>query len=219
MSPLIIGSALVPVQIAVTILLLRSPSGRLTAVAWVAGMVAVRALQGLVFGLILHSGRAREAEGDHHGHILPTVLLVLAVLMYVLAIRELLHAPEEDAPPPRWMTVADSLSPVRAFLLGVGLLLIEPKFWIFTLGAIAAIGEADLDRTAAIVTFAVFMILASSIHLLLIGAAICVPRRADAVLRAISNQLTKYSRGLVITLGLVFGTWFLIKALNGLGVI
>ncbi|MFY9919177.1 MAG: GAP family protein, partial [Mycobacterium sp.] len=216
---MVIGSALVPVQIIITILLLRSPSGKVTAIAWAAGMATVRVVQGAVFGLILHSGRARAADGEHHGYILPTVLLVLAVLMYVLAIRELVHAPEEDAPPPKWMTIADSLSPVKAFLLGAGLLVIEPKFWIFTLGAIAAIGEADLGRTWAIVAFLIFVILASSIHLLLIGVAVCMPRRADALLKAMSDQLTKYSRILVIALGLIFGTWFLIKALTGLGII
>jgi hypothetical protein len=53
-TPLMIGSALVLIQIIVTFLLLRSPSGKFTAVAWVAGMTATRLAQGLVFGLVLH---------------------------------------------------------------------------------------------------------------------------------------------------------------------
>ena len=35
--PLIIGSALVPIQIVITTMLLRSAAGRMTAVAWLAG--------------------------------------------------------------------------------------------------------------------------------------------------------------------------------------
>lgn len=219
LSPMIIGSAVVPVQIIITILLLRSPSGRLAAVGWVAGMATLRVLQGIVFGLILHSGRNRGPGSEHHGYILPTVLLILAVLMYVVAVRELLNAPDEDAPPPKWMTIADSLTPQRAFLLGFGLLLIEPKFWIFTLGAIAAIGEADFGRPLAIGMFLVFVLLASIIQLVLIGITYCAPRRAESVLAVLSDQLSKYSRSIMIVLGLVFGTWFLIKALHGLGII
>ena len=60
--PLVIGSAILPVQITVTVLLLRSSAGRIAAVAWVAGMTAVRLAQGVVFGLVLGTG-ASEAEG------------------------------------------------------------------------------------------------------------------------------------------------------------
>ena len=58
--PLIIGSALVPIQIVITTMLLRSNAGKVTAVAWLAGMTMVRLGQGLVFGLIIGGG-ASEA--------------------------------------------------------------------------------------------------------------------------------------------------------------
>jgi hypothetical protein len=45
------------------------------------------------------------------------------------------------------------------------------------------------------------------------------PVRADAVLARFSDLLTRWNGPIVIVLGLLFGTWFLLKALNGLGVL
>ena len=61
--PLIIGSAVVPVQIIIDILLLRDPKqGLLKASAYVGGMTSMRLLQGLIFGLILTGGGGTATE-------------------------------------------------------------------------------------------------------------------------------------------------------------
>jgi threonine/homoserine/homoserine lactone efflux protein len=218
--PLAVASALVPIQIIVTILLLRSAAGRSTAVAWVAGMITLRLVQGVVFGLILGShDAAPSGSDDGPGLITSTILFVLAIVFYIVAARQWLHEPDEDAPPPKWMAMVETITPGRAYLMGMGLLAIGPKFWVFTLAAIAAIGDAQLGLPASIVTFLVFVVLASGIQLLIIGIAYAVPDRADATLDRISEALTRYSGAIVITLGLVFGTWFLVKALTGFGII
>ncbi len=216
--PLIIGSALVPVQIIITILLLRSGAGKVTAVAWVAGMTTVRLAQGLLFGLILGPS-AIGGSSDGPGTVVSVLLLAVSVLFFVTAGRQLLAHPDEDAPPPRWMAMIDGVTPFRAYLLGVGLLAIGAKFWVFTLGAIAAIGEASLGQTGSTLVFLVFVALAQSINLGILVFAYAAPTRADAALARFSDLLTRYNRVIMITLGLVFGTWFLLKALDGLGIL
>jgi hypothetical protein len=218
--PLAIGSAVVPVQIIITILLLRTPGGRTAAVAWVAGMTVVRLAQGLVFGILL-GARGGDAGGEvgGSGELVPVVLLVLAVMFYVVAARKLLKHPDDDAPSPKWMAMLDDVKPGKAFLLGVGLVAISAKFWVFTLGAIAAIGEAGLGMGGSVVTFLLFVILAESIHLAAVGFAYAAPARADASLTRFSALLERYNGPIVIALSLVFGTWFLVKALTGLGII
>jgi hypothetical protein len=218
--PLAVGSAVVPIQIIITILLLRSPGGRMTAVAWVAGMTAVRLLQGLVFGLLLRGRRGDAAGADGGSSVLVSViLLVLAIVFYVVAARQLLKHPDDDAPPPKWMAMLDGVAPGKAFLLGVGLVAISAKFWVFTLGAIAAIGDARLGSGGSIVAFLLFVALAESIHLAAVGFAYAAPARADAGLARFSALLGRYNGPIMIVLGLVFGTWFLAKALTGLGII
>ena len=174
--PLIIGSALVPIQIVITPMLLRG--GRASAVAWVAGMTVVRLGQGILFGLLLGGpgtgGGATGSTGAGTGVSL--LLLVLAIVFYVTAAKQVVAQPDEDAPPPRWMAMIDSVTPVKAFGLGAGLVLVGVKFWVFTLGAIAAIGDAALGSGGAIATYLLFVVLAESIHLVIIGLAFVAPR-------------------------------------------
>jgi hypothetical protein len=216
--PLGVGSALVPIQIVITTMLLRAKTGRVAAVAWLAGMTVVRLGQGLVFGLILGGARGGSTSTGP-GTGVSLLLLVIAIVFYVSAAKQLLSHPDEDAPPPRWMAMIESVTPARAFGLGAGMLLIGVKFWVFTLAAISAIGEAGLGQGAAIAAFLVFVILAESIHLALIGLAFAMPGRAAAMLDGIIGFLTRYNRVLMVVLGAVFGTWFLVKALAGLGLL
>jgi len=217
--PLIIGSALVPIQIVITAMLLRSKAGRITAVALVAGMTVIRLAQGVVFGFIVGKGTGGTTASDGPGHAASLLLLVVAILFYVTAIKQLFSHPDDDAPPPRWMAMIDSITPLKAFALGTGIMLIGAKFWVFTLAAINAIAAADLGQGASVLAFLAFVLLAESILLLSIGVAYLLPAKAGAFLDAVIEFLTRHNRVLVIVIGTVFGTWFLIKALNGLGLL
>jgi hypothetical protein len=217
LAPLIIGSAVVPVQIVVTILLLRSTAGRGVAIAFASGMTVVRLAQGVLFGVILSSSDV-EATSQGSSAITSTLLVVVAVLFLVMALRKLLADDDPDAPPPRWMQATASMTPGKAFLFGAGLLAIGAKFWVFTLSAIAAIGEADLGRAASIGSCLVFTVLAVGVQLVLIGVTVVAPARSDALIERASNWLTRHNRVLMIVIGLVFGVWFLVKGLDGLGV-
>lgn len=216
--PLIVGSAVLPIQLAITILLLRSGSGRLTAIAWVAGMTAVRLAQGIVFGFVLGTGAGTEGP-TRPGPMVSTLLLVVAIVFLVSAARKLLDQPDEDAPPPRWMTMVESVTPGRALLLGAGLVTVSAKLWAFTLGAIGAIAEAGLGQAGAVATFLVFVVAAESLHLAAIGTTILMPARSAVLLERASAALARFGRPIMIALGLVFGLWFLYKALVGLGVL
>ena len=217
LAPLIIASALVPMQIVVTIVLLQSTSGRRTAIAFVAGMTAVRFAEGIAFGLVLSSSEDGAATSEGSSAIASILLVVVAVLLLVTALRQLLAGDDPDAAPPKWLEAAVSMAPGKAFLLGAGLLAIGAKFWVFTLGAIAAIDEADLSRSASILAFVVFAVLAVSVQLVLIGVTVFAPARSDALLDRASGWLSRNNRVMVIMVGLVFGVWFLVKGLDGLG--
>jgi hypothetical protein len=214
--PLIVGSALVPVQLLITILLVAN--SRLTALAWVAGTSTVRLAQGAVFGLVLSSGGV-SGDDSGAGPIASTLLLVVGLLFLITAARHLIGDDDPDAPPPRWMTAIDGLSPAKAYVFGAGAMAVGVKFWVFTLTAISVIGDADLGQPTATVTFLGFVVLASSAQLAIIGVAVAAPRRAATLLGGISDWLTAHDRALMVVIGAVFGTWFVVKALDGFGVI
>ncbi len=216
---MILGSAFVPAQVLLTILLLKSRSGRWAAIAFVAGMTVVRVLQGVIFGVVLTEEGSTSSTTSSTSTTASVLLLVLALVFFGTALKSLLAHEDADAPPPKWLTAAEAFTPVKAGLLGAGLLLVQPKFWVFTLSALSAIQAASPTRAAGTVMFLAFVVLAESLSIVAIGAAVLFPRRADSLLDASSRWLTTHNRQLVIGLGAVFGTWFAVKGLNGLGVL
>lgn len=219
--PLIIGAAVVPVQLMVTLLLVRGPHGVRTATAWVSGRAVVMILQGLLFGFVFTSPAvAGETEaGGGTTPIASALLLVVAILFLAGALKQLLGHTDPDAAPPRWMTALDTFGAGKAFLLGVGLMLIGAKFWVFTLTAVNAIADAHLGTLNAVLVFLLYVLLSSATHLAIIAAVIVSPRRSSAVLERLSGWLARHNRVLMIVIGFIFGIWFAVKALNGLGIL
>ena len=216
--PLAVGSAVLPVQLAVTMLLLRGRAGRVAAVAWVAGMTVVRLVQGIAFGFVFDAVHKTEVAEGGPGVASSILQVVLAILFYAIAAKAYLKVPDEDAPPPRWMTAIEGVTATRAFLLGAGVVLISAKLWVFTLGAVGAIKEADLTTAGSVGAFLLFVLLAESLHLGILGFALAAPTRADIALARWSDLLARYGRAIMTALGLVFGTWFLLKGLSGIGI-
>jgi hypothetical protein len=219
--PLVVASALVPVQITLSVLLLRSSIG--TAAAWVGGMTATRLAQGVLFGFVFAEAGAPEGQSGP-GPVVSGILLVVALLFLVKAVKELIGGGagdgiDEDAPPPRWMRLTESVTPGKAFLLGAGYIAVAAKLWVFTLGAIGAIDEAALGTAASVVLFLLFVALAEAIPIGVVAYAALAPSSSRSVLERVSLWFERNTRILVIVLGFVFGVWFLLKALQGLGVL
>jgi hypothetical protein len=213
--PLAVATAVLPIQVAITVLMLRSAGGRRKAGALIAGMTVVRLLQYGVFGLVL-----AQAVDDGETGTSPVegaLLLVVAVLLLVSAARKVAKQPDEDAPPPRWMAMVDGISAGRAFVMGAGLVALSPKLWAFTLGAIGAIQDANLDPAVGWAVFVAWVAAAEALHLLALLAALVAPERADVLLARAGGSLERHSREVMIGVGLVFGVWFLLKAMAAFG--
>jgi len=148
-----------------------------------------------------------------------TVLLVAATLFLVTAFRELVDGDDPDAPPPKWMTMLTSITPAKAFLIGIGIIAVAMKFWVFTLGAIGVIGDAGLGRAANVTTYLLFVLLVVSPHLIIVGAAVIAPQGSKSLLDKVLRWLQDHNRVIMIMLGLIFGVWFGIKALTGFGIL
>lgn len=217
--PLILGCALEPFELVITIMLLGTPSRVRAASAWVGGHVATRMSQGLVFGTILHWG-SRRAESNHAHHwILSTILLFVALLFLVTAARRFVTEDNPDAPPSKWMTTLTSATPSKAFLIGTGVMAVSVKAWVFTLAAIGVIGNAGIGRAANIFCYIAFVFLAASGNLLIIGLAGFFPQRSRSLLEPALTWLQKHERSIVVAASLVFGIWFGIKALRDFGIL
>jgi hypothetical protein len=215
--PMIVGSALVPVQIMIVILILTGREQPVAkALAFVGGMTVARLLQGVLFGLVF--GNAAPADGGEAGTpwITSTLLVVLGLFLLITAYRTFNDEPDPDAPPPKWMTMMDGVSVGRSFVMGAGLIMIAAKLWVFTLGAISEIADAGLDLATATVTFLIYILLAQSLLILPIAIRALVPSRATALLDATSAWLNRHNKAIVVTVSVVFGIFFLFRGINAI---
>ena len=215
--PYIIGSVLVPVYVILVILLLKSPNrGLLKAVAFVAGITATRLLQGLIFGFVLTKSAASTDDSSGKGLVVSTLLLVLGLYLLIAAYKQWRGEADPDAPPPKWLTMMDSLTPLKAFVIGVGLPLVGGKLWIFTLGALGTIAEAQLGQPGSTLAYLLFIGLAQALLLIPILIRILMPTRSQSMLDDLSGWLAKNNRSIVMVVSLVFGLYFLYLGISGL---
>jgi hypothetical protein len=216
LAPLVLVSAALPVQTIVTLAL--AGSSIRAAYAWVTGMTIVRLLQGFLFGLVLeYSGAQSTPESPQY--ILAAVLSVLALLLYVKAFRAATGGEDRDSTPPRWITKASTMTPLAAFGAGAGFMAVSLKLLIFTLGAISAIAEAHLGLEQSVIAFVVFVALAHGGPFFILALASSRSPRSAAILDGLQAWLQRRHRAITLILGLIFGTWFLLKAIRRLGLI
>jgi hypothetical protein len=215
LAPLIVASALAPAFVIIALLLLSGMGGLGTALAFAVGVVAVRLAQGVIFGLLLGASHYAD-DGDEQGAIVSILLLVIGVLLWVAAISKLVKADDPDATPPKWMTVFDSVSPIKALGLGALLVVIVPKQWVFMLGAISTIGQGGLSRWEGIGAYLIYVLGASALMLAPIVVRIVAPGRSPALLDAAQTWLQRNSGAIVIAVSAIFGTYFVWKGISAL---
>ena len=215
--PMIIGSAVVPMQIIMLLLMLTSEKqGLAKAIAFVLGMTLVRLVQGVLFGLIFTGGQgASESSSEGSSWVVSTLLTVLGILLLISFYKALTGEEDPDAPPPKWMAMLDTMSPLLAFGIGAGLLLIGAKMWVFTLSAIGTIDDAALGQPASMITFVLFVLLAESLLILPILVRMILPGQSQAWLGALSSWLEAHNRQIVMVASLIFGLLFLYQGISG----
>jgi hypothetical protein len=205
---LIVASAVLPVWIILTLLLLRGEGGVIKAAAFAAGAMSVRVVQGVLFGFVF--GSATDAGDEQKsGVIASTLLLVVGILLLITAVKKWRKEDDPDAPPPKWMTILGGISALKAFGMGALLMAVAMKQWIFTLSAIAIIEEAQLSQPGSVLAYLFFVMAAQSLVLAPIIVAAISPAQSAKLLDSALGWLERNNRVITIAVSLIFGAWFL----------
>jgi len=212
---LILGAALAPLYPIVVLLLLLGEGGLRTAIVFVAGALAMRLAQGVVFGWVF--GAAAEAYPDVGPQLIAsTLLLVVGLLLLLTAVKKWRKQPDPDDPPPQWMAALGRLSPLKAVGAGALFTAVAIKQWVFTLTALDLIQGAALTVVASAGLYLFFMLATQTLVLLPILVYAVAPQRSAKPLAAAQAWLERNNRPIVIGVSLVFGLWFLVKGVVGL---
>lgn len=212
--PYILASAIVPVQIIVTLFFLKDPQvGLQKASLFVAGTSTARLIQGVIFGVVLNVGVTDATNGK--GPVITTLLLVLGILLLITAYKKIMKEEDPDGDPPKWVDIIDSATSFKALTLGLQIPLISLKLWVFTLSAIGTIGAAQLAQPASFLTYIVFLILSQIFLILPLGFRLLSPRQTIQRLDVIYFWLMQNYRIITILVSLLFGVYFLWQGIAG----
>ena len=195
--------------------LLRGEGGVLKALAFAAGAMMVRLVQGVLFGYVF--GTAADAYGENSSNLITsTLLVVVGIVMLISAVKNWRKEEDSDVPPPKWMAALSGLSALKAFSMGALLMALAIKQWVFTLSAIAVIEQAQLSQTGNVLAYLFFVLAAQSLVLTPILVCAIAPTQSAKLLDAAQGWLERNNRVLMIAVSLIFGVWFLWKGIAGL---
>lgn len=213
--PLMLGATLAPIFPIIVLLLLQSEHGLGKAIAFVAGAVTVRLLQGAVFGLVF--APAVEAESAAGLQLIaPTLLTVVGILLLVAGVKKVRKEDDGEDSEPKWMSRLSDLTVLKAAGGGALLMLVAVKQWVFTLSALAVIEEAQPGLTAGVALYLLFVAATQALVLPPIIAFAVAPQKAAKPLAAAQGWLQRHNRVIMIVVSFVFGAWFLFKGVSGL---
>jgi Sap, sulfolipid-1-addressing protein len=210
--PLIVGAAVLPLDIFMVLLLLRSEGGVVKAAAFAAGAMTLRLLQGVFFGYVFRATADAAAEEI----VASTLLLVVGILLLITAVKTWLREADPDAPPPRWMIILGGVSALTAFGMGTALMAVSIKQWVFTLSAIAIIDEIPSTPGGSVLAYLTFVVAAHSLVLAPVLLAAAAPARSSRLLDAAQAWLERNGRATMLVVSLLLGMWFLWKGITGL---
>jgi len=210
--PMMLASAILPVWLILNLILLMGKNGVLRSAALIVGMTLGRIVQGFL-GNTLFIAADEYGDGGQSA-LASTLLLALGLLFAITAVKSYLKTPDADDPPPKWMTMADSLTPAKSFLLGLGVL-IAPKIWVFTLSAVGIIDQASPGMTQALVAFLLFLFASVILMLIPLFMYLVAPGSAAATLTRLRGWLERNTRVIMIILSVVFSLYFFYKGIMG----
>ena len=212
--PVVVSATVVPFYIVAVLILLQTDGGLVKTLGFMAGGLAMRLVQGLLFGIVFGAAMQASSEGGQR-LIVSTLLLVLGILLLITAFLKWQKAEDPDAPP-RWMATISGLSAVKAVGAGALFVTIAVKQWVFTLSAIGVIGEAELGGAASVGLYLFYVLATQTLVLAPVLASAVVPQQALRILEAAQTWLERHSQVIAVTVSLVFGVLFLYKGVTGL---
>jgi hypothetical protein len=195
----------VPITIVVTLLMAKGGLAR--AIAFGIGQSGVLTAIG---GIALATASTNAGSTDTGSAVTGTIIAAVGGLLLILAVKQLLGAPDPDAPPPAYMAKLESMSVSGALVTGLVLGLVNVKQLGIYAAGIAEIVEADVSAAQGWVALAILFLLIQIGVIAPILAYVFAREWATKTLTALRGWLIANNRVISIVLGLLVGALFVI---------
>ena len=132
-------------------------------------------------------------------------MLVLGILLLITAYKNFTNEPDPDAPPPKWLTMLTTISPLGASGAGCRLAPHRRQDVGVHAGRHCDHRQAQLGQPSAAITFLLFVLLAESLLIIPTLIRLIFPTKAAALLGSFGDWLEKYNSQIVMVVSLIFG--------------
>jgi len=201
-------------SITLVILLLISDRGWHNGLGYALGYTSAYTLIGV--SAVVFGYRSTWNKVGEPSLFLPILLMVLGTLLLLLALRNWRKPVSEYKEEPRFFSIVDKITPLKAFGLGALVSVVNFKNLALFLTALSVVVLSDLLITEKIViTLLVVLVFCLSVIIPVI-IYILFPKRAKDLLNGIRQFLNRHGRPIGIWLPLIFGGLFLIRGLTSL---
>ena len=213
--PAALAVALSPIPIIGVVLVLGTPrartSGPAFALGWIVGLTTVSVL---VINLVGGSSDPDSATATG----VSWVKVGLGVIFLVMAAQQWRKRPKEGQPAelPKWMASIDTVTPAKAFGLGVALSAANPKNLVLTLAAAATIAEAGLDAAHETIAVIAFVVIGSLTVAGAVVVSFVAPTRSAAWLASLKQFMSDHNAVIMMVILLLLGAKMLGDGLGGL---
>ena len=214
-SLLLASSGLLSVgSITLVILLLISERGWRNGLGYALGYTSAYSLIGVA--VILLGYRAAENTTGGRSLFLPILLLILGALLIWLALRNWRKPSSESKEEPRFFSIVDNITPLKAFGFGAMVSVVNFKNLALFLTAQSVVVLSSLSfPQKIIITLLVVLVFCLSV-IIPVTIYLLFPKRAKDLLNTIKQFLNQHSRPIGIWAPLVFGLLFIIKGITEL---
>ena len=186
---------------------------------YIVGMIAFRLLIGGIFWVLISNVEETvETSGGNFSLLVGTVFLMLGILMLVNALRRSFSTHGEDEAAASWLDKLQDVTPVRAALVGVAFLALDPKDWLVDISAINLIADADMSGLNSLWTYLTYILMAQSLLLIPLILSFFLPQRTQSGLARFTVWMKRHERTIEIVFALIFGLLFLQIGLDLLGI-
>jgi sulfite exporter TauE/SafE len=211
--PLALVVALSPLSIIPAVLVLRSPSPRPTGLAYLAGWVVALAVVTQIFVEVssLLGGGLNKPPPPWASW----ARVVVGALLIAFGLYKWLTRKRSDHSP-KWMNSFATITPPRAGITALVLVVVNPKVLFMCAAAGLAIGTEGLHRTGAELGVLYYVVIAASSVALPILAYAVSGNRLDPTLVRVKDWMEAQHATLVAAILVVLGAMVLYKGIHGM---
>jgi hypothetical protein len=203
--PLAVAIAISVTTIITTVFMLLSPKAKSRTVGLLVGCLV--GVGGAVAAFTLLADLLPTQPSGGSSPAAAVIKMVIGILLVVLALRQWRERPAsgDRAELPRWMAGVDSMTPVRALVLGLLLSAVVPKNLLLALSAGLIVGEAGFSGGQAAVVIVLFTVIATSTVAVPVVAHLVASARLRGPFESLRQWLVENNVAIMVVVLLVIG--------------